>query len=81
MRTHIELDDTALDQVLRLGHFPTKKAAVNAALTEYARLLKRKQLLELRGRVRWDADLDQLRATRPDAGTGSGTGSRSGSDD
>ena len=81
MRTHIELDDTALNQVLSLGRFPSKKAAVNAALTEYAKLLKRRQLLKLRGQVRWDADLEQLRATRPDTGAGSGLGSGLDSDD
>jgi len=64
MRTHIELDDDTLDQVLRLGGFPSKKAAVNTALVEYAKMLKRKQLVALRGQVRWQGDLDQLRATR-----------------
>lgn len=72
MRTHIELDDAALDQVLRLGRFPSKKAAVNAALTEYAKLLKRRQLAQLRGQVQWDADLDQLRAMRSSADAVSG---------
>ena len=64
MRTHIELDDAMLDQVLNLGRFASKKAAVNAALTEYAKMLKRKQLLQLRGQVHWEGDLDELRATR-----------------
>jgi Arc/MetJ family transcription regulator len=64
MRTHIELDDATLDQVLNLGRFASKKAAVNAALTEYAKMLKRKQLLQLRGQIRWEGDLDKLRATR-----------------
>lgn len=64
MRTHIELDDSLLDQIVQLGHFQTKKAAVNAALAEYAKLLKRRQLLELRGKLKWLGDLDQLRATR-----------------
>jgi len=64
MRTHIELDDALLSQVVQLGHFPSKKAAVNAALAEYVKLLMRKQLLELRGKVRWEGDLDQLRRMR-----------------
>lgn len=65
MRTHIELDDGTLEQVLRLGGFPSKKAAVNKALAEYAKMLKRKQLAELRGQVPWEGDLEQLRAVRP----------------
>jgi Arc/MetJ family transcription regulator len=62
--THIALDDELLQEILRMGRFTTKKAAVHAALEEYARLLKRRELLRLRGKVRWDGDLDRLRAAR-----------------
>ena len=61
MASHIDLDEALVSEVVRLGHFRTKKAAVNAALAEYARLLKRRQLLELRGKVRWEGDLDEMR--------------------
>lgn len=64
MRTHLDLDDSLLEQVCTLGGFSTKKAAVNMALAEYANFLKRKQLLALRGQVEWRGDLDQLRANR-----------------
>ncbi len=64
MRTHIELDDRLLTQVQHLGQFATKKAAVNTALAEYVKLLKRRQLLELRGKIPWEGDLDRLRASR-----------------
>lgn len=64
MKTHIELDDELLEQVFQLGGFATKKAAVNTALAEYAKLLKRRELLEMRGQVRWEGDLAALRANR-----------------
>lgn len=64
MKTHIELDDQLLEEVFRLGGFETKKAAVNAALAEYAKVLKRRELLEMRGQVRWEGDLAALRADR-----------------
>ncbi len=67
MRTHIELDDELLQQVLSLGGFPTKKAAVNAALQDYLNTLKRQQLLALRGQVAWRGDLQALRRARSDA--------------
>ncbi|MDB5731140.1 MAG: hypothetical protein JWQ03_1035 [Variovorax sp.] len=67
MRTHIELDDELLQQVLSLGEFPTKKAAVNAALRGYLNTLKRQQLLALRGQVAWQGDLQALRRARFDA--------------
>ena len=66
MKTHIELDDNLVNQIIRLGRFRTKRAAVNAALEEYAKVLKRSQLLELRGKVRWKGDLEQLRSPRTD---------------
>lgn len=50
MRTHIELDDQLIGQVLQLGHFSTRKAAVHAALAEFVKVLKRQQLLALVGR-------------------------------
>lgn len=64
MKTHIDLDDNLVEQVIRLGRFPTKRAAVNAALQEYAKLLKRRELLDLRGKLHWEGDLDKLRARR-----------------
>jgi hypothetical protein len=37
---------------------------VNTALAEYAKLLKRRELLAMRGQVRWEGDLAALRADR-----------------
>lgn len=68
MGSHIELDPELLEQAVALGGFTTKKAAVNAALAEYIRALKRQQLLALRGKVAWAGDLDALRKRRA-AGT------------
>ena len=64
MKTHIELDDALLKQVFQMGPYTTKKAAVNAALAEFVKLLKRRELLGMRGKVRWEGDLRALRADR-----------------
>jgi Arc/MetJ family transcription regulator len=64
VKTHIELDDALLEQVFELGGFATKKAAVNTALAEYAKLLKRRELLEMRGKVPWEGDLNEMRTDR-----------------
>ncbi len=64
MKTHIDLDEVLLDQVIELGKFPTKKAAVHEALSEFIKILKRRQLLALKGQVAWQGDLEQLRAPR-----------------
>jgi Arc/MetJ family transcription regulator len=64
MRTHVEPGDQLLAQVLQLGQFPTKKAAIHAALAEFVKTLKRQQLLALRGKINWQGDLEQMRASR-----------------
>jgi Arc/MetJ family transcription regulator len=64
MRTHIELDEQLITQAIQLGHYPTKKAAIHAALLELVNTLKRQQLLTLRGKVSWQGNIDQLRSNR-----------------
>jgi hypothetical protein len=39
----------------------TKTAVINEALREYARRRRIRRLLEVRGRFRWEGDLDELR--------------------
>ena len=68
MKTHIELDDALLAEVFKLGGFATKKAAVNTALAEYVRMLKRRELLALRGKIPWEGDLKEMRADRRSRG-------------
>jgi Arc/MetJ family transcription regulator len=64
MRTHIDLDEQLIDQVVALGGFATKKAAVHAALAEFVKTIKRQQLLALRGKMPWQGDLAALRGSR-----------------
>jgi Arc/MetJ family transcription regulator len=64
MKTHIDIDAAALEEVFQLGGFPTKRAAVDAALRELARQLKRRKVLELRGTVPWEGNLNELRNDR-----------------
>lgn len=61
MPMHIDLDESLVNEALQLGQHSTKKAAVNAALAEYVRVLKRRELLTLRGQVPWEGSLDALR--------------------
>ena len=68
MYTHVEVDESALTQVMALGAFATKKAAINSALVEMAKTLKRRELLALRGKLPWTGDLDALRMERGSGG-------------
>ncbi|MGH8289008.1 MAG: type II toxin-antitoxin system VapB family antitoxin [Steroidobacteraceae bacterium] len=64
MKTHVDIDEKVLDEVMKMGRFSSKKTAINTALTDYLRKLKRLDLLALRGNVPWVGDLDALRADR-----------------
>jgi Arc/MetJ family transcription regulator len=62
-RTNIDLDDEACLVVMKRYGLRTKREAVNFALRELAVQLSVKDARKLRGSG-WDADLDELRATR-----------------
>lgn len=58
MATNIEIDEKLLQEALRLGPFRTKKAAVNAALAEFVRIRRQRDILNLMGKVDFDPDYD-----------------------
>ena len=64
MKTHIDIDEDVLASVQELGGFATKREAVNAALAELARKLAARKLLDMRGTVKWEGNLDQQRRSR-----------------
>lgn len=63
-RTNVELDDQLVKEGMRRFGCKSKRALVHLALTELLRDAKRKEILTLRGQVRWEGDLDELRAAR-----------------
>jgi Arc/MetJ family transcription regulator len=64
MRTTLNIDDEALDAAMSALPGLTKTDVINMALRELARKERRKGLLALRGKVRWEGDLDRLRKRR-----------------
>lgn len=61
MRTNIDIDDKLLQKAMNISHLKTKKAVVEMALQEYIALMNRRDLLNLRGKVTWVGDLDEMR--------------------
>ncbi|MFK7969038.1 MAG: type II toxin-antitoxin system VapB family antitoxin [Bacteroidia bacterium] len=61
MRTNIVLDKELIDQAVALSGLPTKKAIVNEALKIYVQMLHQQALLELRGKLKWEGDLEESR--------------------
>lgn len=62
MRTNIDIKDTLMEEAIRLSESKTKKEAVERALEFYIRMLKQRRLLELRGKVTWEGNLDEMRS-------------------
>jgi Arc/MetJ family transcription regulator len=64
MRTSIVLDEELIKQARKLTDLSTKKAIVDEALRTLIRVKKQEQILSLRGKIRWEGDLDQSRTGR-----------------
>jgi Arc/MetJ family transcription regulator len=65
MRTNIEIDDEVMREARRLTGVKTKREAVDLALRELVARHRRLGILELRGRVHWEGDLQESRRGRP----------------
>lgn len=64
MRTNIDIDDELLAQAQRVAGTRTKRATVDYALRELVRRKDRRSVLQLRGRVAWEGDLEESRQGR-----------------
>jgi Arc/MetJ family transcription regulator len=64
MRTNIDIDDEALREAQQLIGARTKRETVNHALRELVARQRRLGVLDLRGRVRWEGDLEESRRGR-----------------
>jgi Arc/MetJ family transcription regulator len=62
VRTNIDIDDNLLAEAMRAAGTTTKKATVEAGLTELIRSHRIRQVRELRGTVEWHGDLDDMRS-------------------
>ncbi len=63
-RTNIDLDEKLVKEGLRLTRLSTKKELVNYALKDLIRKIKRKGILKLEGKIKWEGDLDEMRRSR-----------------
>jgi len=63
MRTNIVLDDKLVKEAMKLTGKKTKRELIDYALHELVRRQKRLALLNLRGKIHWEGDLDEMRRT------------------
>lgn len=61
MATNLSIDPALLEKALDVSGERTKKAAVTRALEEFIARREQKQLLELMGKLEWDAEFDYKR--------------------
>lgn len=64
MATNLAIDDQLINAAVELGHHPSKKAAVTAALKEYIQHHQQKQILSLFGQIEYDPDYDYKKERR-----------------
>ncbi len=58
MATNLSIDPELIEQALKVSGARTKKAAVTKALQEFIARRQQKGLIDLVGRLEWDAGFD-----------------------
>ena len=58
MRTNIEIDDHLMEEAFSLTNVRTKKELIHLALQEFIKVKKKKDLLELSGKIQFHEGYD-----------------------
>ena len=61
MRTNIVIDDKLMNDALKATGFKTKKEAVEEGLKLLIKKNKQREIRKLRGKLKWEGDLDEMR--------------------
>jgi len=64
MRTNIVIDDELIAAAMKATGLPTKKAVVEAGLALLIQVKSQTGVRRLRGKVKWQGNLAELRASR-----------------
>jgi Arc/MetJ family transcription regulator len=63
-RTNIVLDEKVVEEAIRFTGLKTQKDVVDFALRELVRRQKIARLQDLEGKIDWEGDLAEMRASR-----------------
>ncbi|SKD02605.1 antitoxin of type II TA system, VapB [Chitinophaga ginsengisegetis] len=58
-KTNIDLDDKLIKEAMKLNKGKTKEEVVNEALREYILGVKNRELLDMKGKIYWDDNLNE----------------------
>lgn len=61
MRTNIVINDKLMADALKATGFSTKREAVEQGLKLLVKRSKQQKIRELRGQLKWEGDLDEMR--------------------
>ena len=61
MRTNIVIDDELMSKAIKASGLQTKKEVVEQGLKLIIRLRNQQAIRELRGKVKWEGDLEEMR--------------------
>jgi Arc/MetJ family transcription regulator len=64
MRTNIEIDDDLMEEAMRRAKTKTKRETVEEGLRLLIKLNRQTGIRRLRGKVKWEGNLDELRSAR-----------------
>ena len=62
MRTNIIIDDDLMSEAMKLSKLKTKKAVVETGLKLLVQMKKQERIKGLRGKLKWDGDLEAMRS-------------------
>ena len=61
MRTNIVIDDNLMAEAMKLSRLTTKRAVVEQGLRLLVQVKRQESIRNLKGKLKWDGDLDQMR--------------------
>ena len=63
-RTNVVVDEDLVARAKELTGIGTTRRLIDHALRELVRLRRQRGIARLRGKVRWEGDLDEMRSSR-----------------
>jgi Arc/MetJ family transcription regulator len=64
MRTNVVIDDELMEKAMKLAGTRTKRETVEEGLRLLVRLRRQKNVRRIRGKLRWQGDLEEMRRDR-----------------
>ena len=64
MRTNIVIDDKLMKEAIRLTGAKTKREAVELGLQTLVRLNRQAEARQFKGKLKWEGNLDDMRADK-----------------